>query len=61
MPLNKVGDYREGEGRNTTIPVEYAELRTLEIWDSGAGLAIATKKIWEAWGRPALQKTRMKL
>ena len=61
MPLNKVGDYREGEGRNTTIPVEYAELRTLAILESGAGVSIATKKIWEAWGISALRKTRMKL
>ena len=34
---------------------------SLAILDSGAGVAIATKKRWESWGRPALRKTRMKL
>ena len=61
VPLNKVGDYCEGEDSNTTIPVTYNEVTTLAILDSGAGVAIATKAIWESWGRPALRKTRMKL
>ena len=33
----------------------------MAILDSGAGVAIATKQIWNKWGRPALRKTRMKL
>ena len=41
--------------------MEYRGVNTLAILDSGAGVAIATKKIWESWGRPALQKMRMKL
>ena len=61
VPLNKVGDYCEGEDSNTTIPVEFRGQRTLAILDSGAGIAIATKKIWESWGKPAMRKTRMKL
>lgn len=61
VPLNKVGDYCEGEDGNTTIPVEFNEIKTLAILDSGAGVAIATKEIWESWGRPAIRKTRMKL
>ena len=61
VPLNKVGDYCEGEDSNTTIPVTYDDVTTLAILDSGAGVAIATKSIWESWGRPALRKTRMKL
>ena len=61
MPLNKVGDYCEGEDSNTIIPVEFQGKRTLAILDSGAGVAIATKKIWESWGKPAMRKTRMKL
>ena len=61
VPLNKVGDYCKGEDSNTTILVEFNERKTLAILDSGAGVAIATKKIWDSWGRPALRKTRMKL
>ena len=45
MPLNKVGDYCEGEDSNTMILVEYRETNTLAILDSGAGVAIATKKL----------------
>ena len=59
--VNKVGDYCEGEDGNTTIPVEYAGQTNIAIMDSGAGVAIATKNMWESWGKPALRKTRMKL
>ena len=61
VPLNKVGEYCEGEDSNTTIPVSYQGVRTFAILDSGVGVAIATKGIWETWGKPALRKTRMKL
>ena len=61
VPMNKVGEYCEGEDSNTTIPMSYQGVNTFAILDSGAGVAIATKGIWEAWGRPALRKTRMKL
>ena len=61
IPVNKVGDYCEGEDGNTTIPVEFAGQTSIAILDSGAGVAIATKNMWEAWGKPALRKTRMKL
>ena len=61
IPVNKVGDYCEGEDGNTTIPVEFAGQTSIAILDSGAGVAIATKNMWESWGKPALRKTRMKL
>ena len=61
IPINKVGDYCEGEDGNTTLPVEYNGMKNLAILDSGAGVAIATKSVWEQWGRPAIRKTRMKL
>ena len=51
----------EGEDGNTTIPIEYAGQTNIAIMDSGAGVAIATKHVWESWGKPALRKTRMKL
>ena len=48
VPINKVGDYCEGEDGNTTLPVEFNEVRSLAILDSGAGVAIATKEVWES-------------
>ena len=36
VPLNKVGDYSEGNNSNTTFPVEYNEVQNLAILDSGA-------------------------
>ena len=61
VPLNKVGDYSEGDDGNTTLLVEFNEVKILEILDSGVGVAIATKQVWESWGKPTLKKTRMKL
>ena len=54
VPINKVGEYCEGEDGNTHLPVEYANVRTMAILDSSVGVAIGTKKIWNKWGRPAL-------
>ena len=61
VPLNKVGEYCERTDANIILPKKYNDVETLAILDSGAGVAIATKHIWEKWGRPAIQKTRMKL
>ena len=36
-------------------------MKTLAIFKNGEGIAITTKNIWEAWGKPAIQKMRMKL
>ena len=61
VPINKVGEYCEGEDGNNHLPVEYAGVKTMAILDSGVGIAIATKQIWTKWGKPALRKTRMRL
>ena len=61
VPLNKVGEYYEGADGNITLPIEYNDVKNLAILDSGARVAIATKHIWEKWGRPAIRKTRLKL
>ena len=60
VPINKVGNYCEGEDGNTTLPVEYKDVKSLAILDSGAGVAI-TKQIWESWSKLDLRKTRMRL
>ena len=33
----------------------------MAILDSGVGISIATKLVWEKWGKPTLHKTRMNL
>ena len=61
VPLNKVGDYCEGLDGNITLPIEYNDVKTLAILDSGVGVAIATKHFWEKWGKPTIRKTHLKL
>ena len=61
VPISKVGDYCEGEDGNTTLPIIFNKITSLAILDSAAGVAIATKQMWDSWGQPALRKTRMKL
>lgn len=41
--------------------VEFNNVKSLAILDSGARVVIATKQIWDFWGEPALRTTRMKL
>ena len=41
--------------------MDFNEVKSLAILDSGAGVAIRAKKVWESWGKPTLRKTRMKL
>ena len=45
IPINKVGDYCEGEDSNTTLPVEFNEVKSMAILDSEPGVAIATKSV----------------
>ena len=59
--LTKIEDYCEGEDNNTNLHIEFNEVQSLAILDSGAGVTIATKEFWTSWGNPALRKTRMKL
>ena len=40
VPLNKVGQYNDGEDANTTLPVELNGCKHIAILDSGAGIAI---------------------
>ena len=57
IPINQLGDYCEGEDGNTTLLIEFKEVKSIAILDNG----IATKNVWENWVKPTLRKTRMKL
>ena len=61
IPLNKVREYCKGANGIITLSIKYNDVKTLAKLNNGAGIAIATKNIWEAWGKLAMCKTRMKL
>ena len=45
IPLNKVGDYNEGNDSNTTLPMEYNNVQSLAILDNGARVALITIQV----------------
>ena len=45
VPLNKVGDYNEGNNSNATLPVKYNDVQSLAILDSGVGVALITVQV----------------
>ena len=60
VPVNQVEE-GENDGSNTTLHVLINKVTSVAILDSGAGVGIATKSIWEPWGKPAIRRTRMNL
>ena len=61
VEVNKVTGLKVKDAGNTTLPVECEGIKTIAILDSGAGISIATKSIWEKWGKPTVRSTRMNL
>ena len=61
VPVNRVGGKTKDDEGNTTLPVKINKVESIAILDSGAGVGIATRKVWEAWGKPALRRMRMNL
>ena len=57
----QVGDYCKGEETNITLPMEYNQIKSLSILDSGVEATISTKDIWEAQEKLAIRRTKMKL
>ena len=52
---------QEKDEGNTNLPVKYEGIESMAILDSGAGISIATKTIWDKWGKPTVRRTRMNL
>ena len=46
---------------NTTLLVKHGNVIFMAILDSGSGMSVATKSIWEKWGKPTMRSTRMNL
>ena len=62
VPINTVACVPKADDTgNTTLPLEHSDYKAIAILDTGAGVSIATKSIWEKWGKCALRKTRMQL
>ena len=40
VPINKVGDYNEGNDNNTTFSIEYNDIQSLAILDNGSRVAL---------------------
>ena len=59
VPFNKVSSYQERNKDKgyATLPLEYNGIKTMAILDTGAGIGIATRAMWEKWGREALRRT----
>ena len=38
---------------NTTLPIEHGNVIFMAILDSGAGMSVATKSVWEKWENPS--------
>ena len=61
IELKKVRDIQAKDEGNTTLPIVYEGIESVAILDSGAGISIATKSIWDKWGKPTVRRTRMNL
>ena len=61
IELKKVSSIRTKDEGNTTLPINHKGIESIAILDSGAGISIATKSIWEKWGRPTICRMRMNL
>ena len=46
---------------NTTLPMEFNDCKAIAILHIGSGVSIATKSLWQKWGKQALRRTRMQL
>ena len=56
-----MGEKAKDDEGNTTLPVTINNIKSIVVLDSGAGIGIATKFIWESWSKLAAQRTRMSL
>lgn len=52
IPVNQLEEGKNDES-NTTLSVLINKVTSVAILDSGAEVGIATKSIWESWGKPA--------
>ena len=63
VPVCRVANYEQSskDKGNATFPVEVDGIKTMKILNTGAGISIATKAIWDQWEKQALHKTHMAL
>ena len=61
VSINKMSKKMGSSKGNTTLPVEHESIIFMAILDSRAGMSVATKSIWEKWGKPTVRSTQMSL
>ena len=50
VSINKVSlQSTKNEMGNTTLPMEFNDCKAMAILDTGAGVSIATKSLWQKW------------
>ena len=61
VSINKMSKKMGSSEGNTTLLVEHGSITFMAILDSRAGMSVATKSIWEKWGKPTVWSTQMNL
>lgn len=51
IEISKVSGIQGKYDRNTTLPIEYEGVKSVALLDSGTGINIATKRIWQKGGK----------
>ncbi|MCO5593463.1 hypothetical protein L7F22_047477 [Adiantum nelumboides] len=59
IPINKLGQYFEGDESNATLPITCKGITMKRILDGGAGVSIVTRNCWETMGKPHLGVTNI--
>ncbi|MCO5600115.1 hypothetical protein L7F22_054223 [Adiantum nelumboides] len=59
IPINKLGQYFEGDESNATLPITCKEITMKGILDGEAGIIIVTRNCWETMGKPHLGVTNI--
>ena len=57
VSINKMSKEMGSSEGNTTLPMEHENVVFMAILDSGARMSVATKSIWEKWGKLMVRST----
>ena len=59
VPINTVAYVpKSNDTGNTTLPLEYNDYKAIAILDTGVGVSIAMKSVWEKVGKACLEENK---